>query len=189
MCVFGRSKLYLMFFLPLALDSCAHQEVKTQQVRTSVQGTRKIQKPVETSKREETVADSTHAVLHIYFEGLRNKAQGNYDKALESFNRFLNQNPDHLYADRAQFLIVDCYFLSGEYSLAVVASHQMEKQFPESQKLPEALYKRALSHLAMKQVELGLDTLRFIQQEFSNSAVTDLVLEKLNELKGLKEST
>jgi len=134
------------------------------------------------SSQEDTVADSTHETMHLYYEGTQEMNERNFDKAVKSLNQFLTENPEHVYADRAQFLIMESYFKNKEYGLALVASNLLESRFPHSVKLPEALYQRALIYLSLDQKTKSVQTLKNLIQNFPQSAVYTLASDKLSSL-------
>lgn len=132
--------------------------------------------------QEDTVADSTHETMHFYYEGTQEMNERNFDKAVKSFTQFLSESPEHVYADRAQFLIMESYFKNKEYGLALVASNLLETRFPHSVKLPEALYQRALIYLSLDQKTKSVQTLKSLIQNFPHSPVYSLASDKLSSL-------
>ena len=48
-----------------------------------------------------------------------------YEDAIDSFRVFVNENPHHLYADRAQFLISNIHFKNQDYGMVIVATHSL----------------------------------------------------------------
>jgi TolA-binding protein len=175
--------LNLTILIVISLVGCSHHNPK----KVLVKEKPKTVTPL--GVEGESLVDSTHNSLHAYFEGLQYRAQGQQDKAIEAFTRFMHENPDHVYSDRAQYLIVDSYLISQEYHLAVVASYQFEKQFPESQKLPQALYQRGLAQHKLGQQEQSLYTFQSIVQHFSRSSVAEMAENKINEIKKAEEQT
>ena len=127
----------------------------------------------------ETLADSSQSAMHSYFKGLQLMSDKKYDEALQSFRSFVMQNPKHVYADRAQYLIADAHFQTKDYNLVVVATNLLEARYPYSIKLPEALYKRGLSFLELSQTEQARITLRNLIQKFPNDPLTAPVQRKL----------
>ncbi len=134
--------------------------------------------------QENTVASSKHEDMHFYFEGLRLLEEQKFDLALASFRDFLKSNPVHVYADRAQFQIAEAHFLNKDYGLVVVATNLMESRYPYSFKLPEALYKRAVSFANLGQSESAQKSLRDLLNRFPDSSTAKLATLKLAELGG-----
>ena len=97
------------------------------------------------------LTDSRHEVLRVYYDALELASQGAFDRAAHLFNRFVTDNPYHVYADRAQALLAESYYRNKDYSLAVMASHRLQNRYPYSVKLPDVLLQRAFSFSEMRQ--------------------------------------
>ncbi|MFM8269571.1 MAG: tetratricopeptide repeat protein [Pseudomonadota bacterium] len=130
----------------------------------------------------ETLVDSSFENMNGYYEAIRLRENSRYDEAVEKLNRFLVENPDHVYSDRAQFLILDSHFRNREYGLVLVDSFLLENRYRESKKLPEALHKRALAYLNLGDKEKSSQTLKALVESFPNSAVIPSVQEDLASL-------
>lgn len=129
----------------------------------------------------ETVADSKHETMHLYFTGLQNMEEGKFEIALNSFREFLKSNPEHVYADRAQFQIAEAHFANKEYGLAVVSTNLLEARYPFSFKVPESIYKRALSFAGMGQKDSASEALRNLLKKYPENPVAKLASRKLGE--------
>jgi len=101
----------------------------------------------------ETIADSSQETMHLYYLGLQSLEGGQYDASIKSFQDFLAMSPDHVYADRAQFLIAKAQFMNQEFHLSVLSVNALETQYPYSFRIPEALYHRALAYQKIGQTE------------------------------------
>ena len=102
---------------------------------------------------EDSIADSTQESMHYYYKGLELFEEKKFDEAVRALNQFVTLTPRHVYADRAQFLVAESAYLSKEYGLAIVASNLLEARYPYSVRLPEAMHRRILSLIELKQVE------------------------------------
>ncbi len=114
----------------------------------------------EVGTEDEVVVDSSENGMHFYFKGLRLFRDAAYDPAVQAFQHFLENGRDHVYADRAQYLITEAHFLNHEFSLAILAASQMQARYPDSLRMPEALYRRAASFAGLGQKENAKVTLR-----------------------------
>lgn len=133
---------------------------------------------------DNTVATSKHETMHAYFEGTRLLEEGKYDLALGAFRDFLKSSPDHVYADRAQFQIAEAHFLNKDFGLVVVATNLLESRYPYSFKVPESIYKRALSFEGLGQKDPARSSLKDLIQRFPESPAAKLAVAKLSELGG-----
>ncbi|NBX91795.1 MAG: outer membrane protein assembly factor BamD [Proteobacteria bacterium] len=131
------------------------------------------------SPHEDTVADSSDEAMHLYYEGTQELKEKKYDSAVKSFNDFLSENPDHVYADRAQFMILEAHLENREYGLALVASNVLENRYPHSLKLPNALFKRALCFLGLEQKAKGIQALKTVLSNYPQSSVAPIASERL----------
>lgn len=183
--VLQKPKLNFEFLCLVLLASCTQQIVKKQKIPILASEPRfSFSKAHQTPVAdEETLVDSSHEVLHLYFLGIQERNKGNFEKATQLFGEFLSENPTHVYADRAQYLILDCHFHNQEFNQAIVASLVLENRFPESRKLPEALYKRGLSHLKLGQEGQAVETLQVVSETYPRSPISELARQELNQIK------
>jgi TolA-binding protein len=136
----------------------------------------------------ETVVDSRHEGLHLYGQGLQFLRDRKFDEAIERFRRFLKENPDHVYADRAQYLIAEAHYGNKEYGLVIVASQLLETKYPYSFRLPEAGYYRAMALLNMGQRPQAAETLKEILKRFPKEPIAETASRKLAELSVTRRS-
>ena len=124
-------------------------------------------------KETNVIATSRADTSTSYFRGLHWFAQKNFDAAIRDFSQFLRENPEHVYADRAQAWLVECHFENHDYALTVFAANQLLAKFPFSMQLPEALHKRALSQIEQGDQEQASITLRDLLKRFPDAKIAD----------------
>ncbi len=134
--------------------------------------------------REETelVVDSRHEGLHLYRQGLQLAKDRKFDEAIDKFRRFLKENPDHVYSDRAQYQIAKAHYDNKEYGLVIVAAQLLETKYPFSFRIPEVSYHRAMALLSMGQTPQATDALKEIMKRFPKEEVAETASRKLAEL-------
>ena len=137
---------------------------------------------------EETLIDSSFENLHLYFEGMKLKENGEYDDAVKKFSRFVTDYPDHVYADRAQYLILDSHLKSKEYGLVLLDSLVFENRFSESSKIPQVLFAKAMAYLNLGDQEKGSRALKSIIENFPTNPISQDAKEKLATLNSSKDS-
>lgn len=138
---------------------------------------------LEESRREkQTVANSAHEAMTWYQQGLQMLQNRNFDGAVRAFTVFLRMEPEHVYADRAQFWIAESHFLNREYALAVVADNLLVSRYPHSVRVPDSLYRAALSHLAMGQKRPARGLLRELLSQFPGQEISITASRKLAEI-------
>lgn len=138
-----------------------------------------------TRSEESTLVDSAYESIHWYYEGLKMREVAEYDKAVKAFTRFLSENPDHVYADRAQFMIFDSHFKNQDYALALSDSILFENRFADSFKYPNVLLNRGLALLSLGKKKEALTTLDTLVALFPKSEIAKTAQEKLVALKGV----
>jgi tol-pal system protein YbgF len=67
--------------------------------------------------------------------------------AIRGFRTFLADHPTSGYADNAQFWLGECQFKLGDYEQAVLAFDDVVKNYPEGNKVPDALYRQGVALL------------------------------------------
>ncbi len=130
----------------------------------------------------ETVVDSRHEGLHLYRQALQLAKDRKFDEAIEKFRRFLQENPSHVYSDRAQYQIAEAHYGNKEYGLVIVAARLLETKYPYSFRIPEACYYRAMALLNMGQRPQATEALREIMKRFPHETVAEHASRKLAEL-------
>lgn len=129
-----------------------------------------------------SIADSSQQTMHWYYEGNRFLKRQQYDDAVKAFQHFLRSSPDHVYSDRAQYLIANCYFKNKEYGQAILATNSLESAHPQSFRIPDALFARAESYGLLGQTEDARTTFRDLLKRFPSDPLADKASRKLAEL-------
>jgi tol-pal system protein YbgF len=107
-------------------------------------------------------ADLYRRAFHAYREG-------RYGQAILDFEEFLLHNPDHEYADNAQYWIGESYYSQGEYGQAVVEFNRVLEAYPQRAKAPDALFKIGLAYEKLGEPERGAVFLRRLVSEYPRS--------------------
>jgi tol-pal system protein YbgF len=72
---------------------------------------------------------------------------GDYQAAIDKFQAFVQAHPHSDYADNALFWMGECHQKLGDFVLAAVTFERVSKEFPEGNKVPDALYRQAIALL------------------------------------------
>ncbi len=129
-----------------------------------------------------TIASSDFESMTWYQQGLERLRAGQYDQAIAAFTQFQKRNPEHVYADRAQYWIADSYFKNHEFGLAVVSFNLVVSRYPHSVKVPEAMFHAAMSHLEMGQRRPAQGLLRDILRQYPSDQIVTSASRKLAEI-------
>lgn len=111
------------------------------------------------------------AMSELYLRGLRFYEAKEYADCLSVMTRFLKLAPTHVYADRAQYLLVDAHYQNGEYSMVLQESKDFEAKYPYSFRLPDVLYKRGLAYLKMGQKEYAASHFDQLVKRFPDTEI------------------
>ncbi len=80
--------------------------------------------------------------IRDYENSFRLYRAGDYRRAIDRFEAFLQTHPSSDYADNALFWMGECYFKLGDYERAVLVFEDAVKRYPEGNKVPDALYRQ-----------------------------------------------
>jgi tol-pal system protein YbgF len=84
-----------------------------------------------------------------YEEAFRLYRAGDYAGAASRFQSFLQTWPGSDYADNAMFWMGECHYKLGDHVLAAVTFEKVSKDYPEGNKVPDALYRQGIALLAI----------------------------------------
>lgn len=138
----------------------------------------------ETALRDEgeVIADSTFESMHDYYQGLGFRREGKHDETVAAVKRFLKDNPNHIYADRAHYLMVESFFQNREYQQAVIAANKLLSRYPLSFRAPDALFYRSLSYRELGQFQEAREGLSELVRRFPKSERTGAARAELSAL-------
>ncbi|MEE9281519.1 MAG: tol-pal system protein YbgF [Myxococcota bacterium] len=80
--------------------------------------------------------------IRDYESSFRLYRAGDYRRAIDRFEAFLQTHPSSDYADNALFWMGECYFKLGDHERAVLVFEDAVKRYPEGNKVPDALYRQ-----------------------------------------------
>jgi len=97
------------------------------------------EKPADVAKKAAAMAlEQYKAAYSLYGEG-------RLDDAREAFNQFVIDNPRHAYADNARYWVGECWYDRREYEKARVEFMRVVTEYPDGNKVPDAMVKVGLS--------------------------------------------
>jgi tol-pal system protein YbgF len=94
---------------------------------------------------EEVPATGADKEVQDYEAAFRLYRAGDYQAAVDRFQAFVKAHPDSDYADNALFWMGECHQKLGDFVLAAVTFERVHKEFPEGNKVPDALYRQAVA--------------------------------------------
>ena len=95
---------------------------------------------------------------------------------------FIQQYPDSPLLSNAFYWLGESYYATSNYQVALEAFQHLVSQFPQSEKVPDALLKVGYSQLELKQVDAGKATLKNVSAKYPGSRAAGLAQERLGRL-------
>lgn len=95
------------------------------------------------------------AEVRDYEDAFRIYRAGDFRRAIDRFEAFLQTHPSSDYSDNALFWMGECYFKLGDHERAVLVFEDVVKRYPDGNKVPDALYRqgRALLEIGARRQE------------------------------------
>lgn len=85
-----------------------------------------------------------------YAKGLEFMNSQDYDKAVQEFTNFKEQNKKSIFQSYAQYWIGEAYYMQGDYPMAIKAFQEMVSKNSKSAKAPTAVYKQGVAFMQMQ---------------------------------------
>jgi tol-pal system protein YbgF len=122
----------------------------------------------------------TQAPRELYSQAYADFAKGNYDLAMQGFAEYLRAYPGTDFADNAQYWIGECQYGKKLYPEAIDAWNLLLKDFPSSDKLPDARVKKGMALERLGRRSQALVEYRFVVDRFPTSQAARIARERLN---------
>jgi tol-pal system protein YbgF len=135
-------------------------------------------RPIQKEKKEETPDPAT-----LYMEGYHDTMDKNFTGAMETFERFLAQFPDHELADNAQYWMGEIYYARGDWERAILEFDKVVKKYPAGDKVADSLLKQGYSFEKLGDMKTAKILLRRVVEEFPQSETAKRAKERLEEKK------
>lgn len=119
----------------------------------------------------------------LYSSAYQTFKSGNYDKARNEFQNFLNLYPYSEYSDNAQFWIGECFFFERNYEKAILEYEKVAKNYPGGNKVPFALLKQGLSFQHLNDKTSARLLLQQVIKDYPNTNQARIARSKLQEIK------
>jgi len=118
---------------------------------------------------DQGVARAGTPAADLYRKAFNAYREGRFGQAILDFEEFLRQNPDHEYADNAQYWVGESYYSQGEYEQAVVEFNRVLERYPQQAKAPDALLKIGIAYEKLGEKERGAVFLGRLVTEYPQS--------------------
>ncbi|HEV8253979.1 MAG TPA: tol-pal system protein YbgF [Vicinamibacteria bacterium] len=115
----------------------------------------------------------------LYSQAYADYTRGNYDLAIQEFQEYLRAYPETEYSDNAQYWIGECYYGKQRFREAIEAWDALFRNFPSSDKLPDAHFKKAVALERIGRRPQALIEYRYVAEHYPNSEAGRRAREKL----------
>lgn len=107
---------------------------------------------------------------------------GKYAEARDLFEKFLTAHGDSDYGDNARFWVGETYFFEKDYERAILEYEKVIKNYPQGNKVPNALLKQGLSFLELGDRESAKLLLNRVVGEYPNTSPARIAKIKLSSI-------
>jgi tol-pal system protein YbgF len=105
-----------------------------------------------------------------------------YDKAIESFRKFLITYPQSSLADNALYWLGEAYYVNKQFSEAQASFQSVPERYPQSRKLPDALLKIGYCHYELKEFAAAKSVLSKVTANFADTPAGRLAQQRLEKM-------
>jgi tol-pal system protein YbgF len=107
---------------------------------------------------------------------------GQYDRAIAGFQKFLATYPDSSLADNAQYWLGEAFYVNKAYPEAQSAFQRVIDKYPQSRKISDALLKIGYCRYEMKQWDSARQVLGQVVARFSDTPAGRLAQQRLEKM-------
>jgi tol-pal system protein YbgF len=107
---------------------------------------------------------------------------GQYDRAITSFQKFLAAYPDSQLADNAQYWLGEANYVNKSFPEAQSAFQRVVDKYPQSRKRPDALLKIGYCQYELKQWDAAKATLSQVTAQFADTPAGHLAQQRLDRM-------
>jgi len=111
---------------------------------------------------------------------------GQYDRAIVAFQKFLVAYPDSSLADNAQYWLGEAYYVNKAYPEAEAAFQRVIDKYPQSRKLADALLKIGFCRYELKQWQSAREVLGQVVARFTDTPAARLAQQRLDKMSAEK---
>jgi len=111
---------------------------------------------------------------------------GQYDRAIVAFQKFLASYPDSSLADNAQYWLGEAYYVNRAYPDAEAAFQRVVDKYPQSRKLGDALLKIGFCRYETKQWQSAREVLGQVVARFTDTPAARLAQQRLDKMSAEK---
>ena len=107
---------------------------------------------------------------------------GEYDKAIISFQNFLAAFPSGSLSDNAQYWLGEAYYVNRDFTDAQSSFQRVVDKYPQSRKIPDALLKIGYCRYEMKQFDSAKTVLAQVVTQYGDTPAAHLAQQRLEKM-------
>jgi tol-pal system protein YbgF len=107
---------------------------------------------------------------------------GQYDRAIAAFQKFLASFPDSSLAENAQYWLGEAYYVNRSFPESQAAFQRVVDKYPQSRKLPDALLKIGYCEYETKQWQSAKDVLTQVATKYADTQAGHLAQQRLDKM-------
>ena len=119
----------------------------------------------------------------MYARGYKETIDKDYAKAAETLKSFLANHGGHKLAGNAQYWLGEVYYARGDWEIAILEFDKAVKKYPESEKIPAAILKEALSFEKLGSMKEARVLLNEVMERFPKSTEAKTAKKRLESLR------
>ena len=102
--------------------------------------------------------------------------------AAQAFTRFLQAFPDSPLADNAQYWLAETYYVRREFATALPEFQKVLDDYPQSDKLADALLKVGYCNFELQQWDAARTALQQVMRDYPGTTAAQLAIGRLEDL-------
>jgi tol-pal system protein YbgF len=117
----------------------------------------------------ERSAASQDPVVAAYRRALRLVRDRQFGEALGALQDFVRSHPDHPFADNATYWVGEVHYAARRYDQALQTFGRVVSEYPEGNKVADALFKMALCHKRTGDLQKAAALLERVQRQYPDT--------------------
>jgi tol-pal system protein YbgF len=122
----------------------------------------------------------------FYKAALESYSSRKFDKAIEGFSKFVKLFPEHDLADNAVYWTGESFVAAGEYALALPEFQRLAMQYPNGNKMPDALLMIGICYDRLKNKQAAADSWNKLVSLYPSSQAAKKAKKKLESVEPSK---
>jgi len=122
-----------------------------------------------TQQVEQTRKEIAQGKVDLYHQALDLFNKGKFEEAEKTLRAYINQNPKGLLVPNAYFWIGECEYRMQRYEEAILDYQKVITEFPQSNKVPDALLKQGLAFVKIGDTDSAKIVLKKLIKFYPNT--------------------